>query len=232
MLRTRENPSLLQVVALCALCLIMAVAIGCRERFNEASSKKDDEDQKATDADNRSPVSLRISPQGAQRRDHVVLLVEVRNVSSRPLAWDREWSIFLQWRVLYDDANTLTSPDTVDSRMTQTKESLDRKRFLVIKPGGACEKECTLTEPFRRFRIDPISIEGQKHPTMFRGYEEMVKYVIPKSVRRMRVQMEYDTFRQVGAFRDLFGFRWDEVGLPGWDAKSNEVVIRFDDSTK
>lgn len=93
MLGTRDCRSLLQVVVLCALCLIMAVAIGCRQRFNEASSKKDDEDQKATDADNRSPVSLRISPQGSQRRDHVAMLVEVRNESKRPLSWDREWSI-------------------------------------------------------------------------------------------------------------------------------------------
>ncbi len=81
---------------------------------------------------------------------------------------------------------------------------------------------------------EPLSVDGQKHPTMFRGYEEMVKYVIPKRVRRIRIWMEYDSTwpSTEVAFRKLFGFDPNEVGLPSWDTKSNEVEFRFDDSTK
>jgi hypothetical protein len=176
------------------------------------------------------PFRLTVTPEGVQRRNRVCVKLEVKNVSGKVIGWDREFAVFIACRLHADDDEHYLGVTHVGARMERTPESLSKKGFVSIEPGKSFTKVRDLTEPFRSFRYEGSGPAGAalRDAAFFEGYEQMVRFVVPRRVRKLDIQCHYlGTPSFFAAFRDLFGFEPSEVNLCEGPWESDKVTIDF-----
>jgi hypothetical protein len=174
----------------------------------------------------RLTVSLAQRP----RRSAFRVKAEVVNISDKPFGWDKEFAVFLYWRLLTPDGKLLYR-QVVEKDLEKTNKALGRERFVNIEPGGRLSKVVNLTEGFREFMQQPIGgMPGVKEATKFTAHENIVRYEIPKTVARVQLSLQYQTdLGAVPGFRAMFGFDESEANLLIRQVDSNELEVKFED---
>jgi hypothetical protein len=167
----------------------------------------------------RETLSIKISFKGKQARNNLRLHVTVRNNSKKPIGWDPKFSIFFLVLLGVNNDDTGLSPLVVKKKVTQTKKSLAKSRFIYIKPGKKMKRVITITKPFRGFRYDP---------EISKGWEEKVKYILPKRAKTVKIRCSYSGLPdEQEAFKGLFGFSPEKVGLLSGPFHSNLLILKF-----
>ncbi len=185
--------------------------------------------QQRTPSREAQKLSLELVPSGRQRPDRVVLKATVTNNTDSPLAWDREFCIFLSWRLSADGQDL--RPEYLESLPPPAPAEL-HTRFVVLDPGHALSREIELTRGFRLFASGHstrrVGVNGAFVHQAFAN-EEIARYRIPEALGRVTVSLDYCiTFDGSRGFYSWFGDNCET--LPFWDGgivHSNELNIRF-----
>jgi hypothetical protein len=109
-------------------------------------------------------IRLAIWPVSDPDPEVILIEVEVGNFASYPIGWDSEWSAFLSWRLTTSDGERIEPRQ--GAVVEQTKESLSRERFVLLRPGETLRKSIDLAKPLRQYGNRtrwPIMIDGAEH---------------------------------------------------------------------
>lgn len=175
----------------------------------------------AYEEEERSAARLKIAvvPVGQQQRGHVVVRVDVTNEGDVPVTWDKEFSLFLQWSVETDDGTEIEP--AVASIPRPPSPSAVRQRFTSLKPGQTLSREIELTKGVRRF----LSGHSDQHAAT--GFEEVVRYDVPKPVNGLRIQVRYDLdFDDRAGFSVWFRHDFDDFEF--WEGVTESNACRFE----
>jgi hypothetical protein len=175
----------------------------------------------------RGDLSIRIAFFGKLTRKKIRLLVTVQNKFNWPIGWDSKFSTFFQPFLSINDEAYRLHPVIVKKKVLQTKKSLARCRFVVVKPGKMVKRVITITKPFRHFWY-----EGEYSAGNLKGSEALIKYVIPKHAKTVKIVFTYSDWggEEDVAFKQVFGFLPEKVGLLGGTTDhSNRLVLHFKD---
>jgi hypothetical protein len=207
---------------------ISAVLAMCFISFGLSSCSKADTGAvaKSSDMDEFAPLfNLSIRPIRGLPSGQLGMQAQVENISGKTVGWDREFAVFVRWRVHADEDEHLLSSDLV-AEIPRTKETTGRDRFLELKAGEKYRKDIVLTQGFRRMTELPLFVPGESHIVGIRWKERTDRYQIREHVNKLTIWMEYYSLeRQSGAFRDMFGFEKDTVDIWHGNCRSNEVVV-------
>jgi hypothetical protein len=174
-------------------------------------------------------MQLVIKPREDSTRDNLVINVTVINISKEPIGWDSEFSCFLGWMVWTPKHYGLPLRES-PTRIEQTQESLGRRRFVYIAPGDRLSRDIVITSPFRAFRYEGGGDGDFDHPPEPRsGYEILTWFELPKRHRGFSIQMGYDGYASIGAFRQLFGFDPKEAKIWTGNCSANVLDIKIND---
>ncbi len=166
-------------------------------------------------------LALRLSPSGEPRRDRVVLKATVTNVSSRPLAWDREFGVHMGWELRDEKGSAIEKVESSTLQKPSPSESFNR--FVILKPGQSIAKEFELTgrvqfslEGHGTFAGTGDGHTGKYHVGSFA--ERISKFRIPETCKQVNVRVRYQPHDLArGAFIEWFGEASRE--LPFWDGR-------------
>jgi hypothetical protein len=149
-------------------------------------------------------IELRISAYGEQRRDRVAITATVKNGSTRPIAWDRRFSVYTGWKV-EDTKNGEIQPETIAILRSPAASEI-QSRFVILQPGESYSHDFELTYLVPACQEGHATTKGplSRHTPIF--YEEIRRYRIPETVNEITVQLiRDDGFEGPGGFSAWFG---------------------------
>ena len=171
-------------------------------------------------------VRLFAAPIGEQRHDRIAVKLYVINDTAAPIHWDSEFCVFINWRIKTEVGGDL---EPVTSRVFDGNERPRSKaRFVELMPGEELSKEFDLTRDLCHFMYGHGS--SFSDPTVYipMGYEEMIRFDIPRSAKTLSITAQYLAGQDCrAAFRLWFGYDLDDVGLPLDTFESAETTVRL-----
>lgn len=177
-----------------------------------------------------APVQIALASTGTPSHEHISAKAMVTNISNGPVAWDREFAVFLEWN-LWSNGD-----DPIYHEFNKNSEKLPyigpKERFIVLKPGESYSKVVELTKAVRVYYtimgLRPIAGGGLGHTND--AIEGFVHFEVPTVTGTVSVGLDYDPFHARSAgFRNSFGVEYESVGLPRARVKSNLVRIPIGD---
>jgi hypothetical protein len=209
------------------LCILtFSLWFGCP--FGKKSPITGNEKPMATsriEENNKCPFTLRLSvgSRPANRED-LYINIEVKNTSSKDIGWDREFSVFLLWKVTGDRRDPI-EPVTGMVIGAKNKGPL-KERFVTVEPGKSLVKTINIARDFRSYWTDELM-----HPTVHTihgsvGRERNQRFPIDRRFREVDIEVEYRNFeRETLGFPDVFGAWPKDAGLWEGSEKSNALRI-------
>ena len=193
---------------------------------NEVASKADSDTQDG-ESHNRPLDLLILSPE--VEKGAVSVTLEITNRGTEPIIWDREFSVFLTWKLTLDDGQVLRSEE-IENHQLETGEQL-RQRFVTVLPGQSLTKKFALTKSMRIFMHARKSValpDGGSETFPVAG-EQLVRYVIPPDSRVLRISVEYDgNDSDAGdGFSVYFRQRPEAIGVASRHVKSSQLKIQL-----
>jgi hypothetical protein len=224
-----------QHVTAITMLIVVPFVVGCPESLDPSSKLDRNQDSKdfqmdQTARDRSAALDLNIKLEGKPSRTHITLQAVVTNLSNAPVAFDKEFSIFLFWELWSVNEKRPLKPKSVGSQFERTRETLSKKRFVLLEPGKALSRKVVLTDPFRAFQVEAVGTprEGKKPLVTFRGFEEQIEYHVPPECQDLGIQLKYRSNRIADmAFYELFRFRKEEVKFWNGQCESNEVIVHL-----
>jgi hypothetical protein len=204
-------------------------ALGCKEKPTpKLDEMRKDESVIDPYTAAESPFQLKVSFKGPQNRETIRVAVEVTNKSNIICGWDKEFSVFLAWRLCVDEDDYWLQSVPILASIKQTQQSLSKTRFVQLRPMDHLCKTVVLTQPFRNFTVKSRLKSGHRHASQFHGYERMSKFTIPRHAKSLHVQLEYlGNWDGPFSFSSMFGFDMRDVHLWHGTCRSNTITLRF-----
>jgi hypothetical protein len=184
-----------------------------------------------TSAQAKSAVQLILSPQDAKTSDdNVMVKATVINRTDKPLGWDREFGVFMDWHVTTDKGIELKADQIADVK--RPPPDAWKSRFAVIEPGKSLTRQIDLTGGFVDFFCGVGYSAPNPNPTPF-AYQKRVKFPLPKGTRSVTIQAKYRGLTGFGhpemGFVMEFGQGARAIGLPAEGATSNKIEVPIRD---
>jgi hypothetical protein len=172
-------------------------------------------------------ATLRISASGPQHRERVTITATVVNDSAQPIAWDREFSALMEWRVLRENMQPLERRVLAEANQPKTTEF--RRRFVVLQPGESCSHDFELTFLVRQCQDGDRASGGKESLSGLYFYEEICQYRVPQFEERITVQLvRRPTCLRADEFDEWFGHHVGALPLIlAEKVVSNELSISF-----
>lgn len=182
-------------------------------------------DARPTGASQRA--AIRISASGPQHRERVTITATVVNDSSQPIAWDREFSALMEWRVLRENMQPLERRELAEAKQPETTEF--RRRFVVLQPGESCSHDFELTFLVRQCQDSDPASGGEESSSGLYFYEEICQYRVPQVEKKIIVQLvRRPTCLRADEFDEWFGHHVGAIPLIlAEKVVSNELSISF-----
>ncbi len=99
-------------------------------------------------------LELGLSAVGEQKQDRIVVRATVKNISARPVAWDREFAAHVGWLVVDDKRMPLVREHLFFRNTPAPAESRDR--FLILKPGQSISNDIVLTDRVQTSNVTSV----------------------------------------------------------------------------
>jgi hypothetical protein len=151
--------------------------------------------------------------------------VTVVNGSAKPLAWDREFGVFMDWHVTTDKGADLKPEHVAD---VQRDPDAWKSRFVTVEPGKSLSKRVDLTGGFLDFFCGVGYSPTNPNPIPF-AYQQYEKYVLPEGTGSLTIQVEYRGLSGFGhpemGFVMEFGRGARGIGLQAEGATSNTINV-------
>jgi hypothetical protein len=218
------------LVALGAVCC----ELGCGRTDRNATEVTTSSEKTTTDSSDRREAergrlfSLRIDPVGIQRHNTIRFRLTVTNTTDSPLVWDRDFSIFLNWKATVNEDERVAPPISV-SEIEEKDENSIRARLTPLAPRTSESTVVDFTGGFRALRYRPAGIvrEGLPRPVaVFEAFEEMTKFRFDQSVKKITVWVEYSAnVVAEAAFNRAFHLDPRDLGIPLVYSESNRVAL-------
>jgi hypothetical protein len=223
------RPIVLVLAVLLAIAVVVSVgwyiSLFDWSSFSRSVQSAEDQPNVGAPAPQGNGLRLQLTPVGEPRRDRLVLRLDVTNIEKVPISWDKECSVFLEWKLVTPDGRQLVTTDVAQLEREDTRQA--GTRFVPLLPGQTFSKEIELTRSFRQFVSGHSAhTAGVVHQTV--GYEAMVRVQIPQRIDSLEVSVEYNLGMDgAGGFWSWFGVKHEDVRLQSHRAESNVVTVRL-----
>jgi hypothetical protein len=160
-------------------------------------------------------LELGLSAVGEQNQDRIVVRANVKNISARPVAWDRDFAAHVGWSVV-DDKRVLLVREHVLFRNTPAPAE-SRDRFVILKPGESISKDIELTDRVQMSNVASVRMtmllpNGPLGCLTNDTYsEEVSKFTVSERCKQVTVSWGYS----VGATAMRASQDWFGEGLRG-----------------
>jgi hypothetical protein len=168
-------------------------------------------------------VKLSLAEIGEQTRERIRVKITATNEGKEAVTWDSEFSVFMDWQVRTADGKSIKETRTAE--LERPSSDKFRKRFKTLGPGESVFNEVELTRSVQVFRSGHS--QGGRLGEVPTGYEETVRFDIPKRAEKVTISAEYNVKSDdAGGFFVWFGRRFQDVGIPEDRFQSNRLEIR------
>jgi type II secretory pathway component PulM len=207
------------------------------KRLLEAlTSRIENIDDRRLRSSSQKPDGVRLTikqvDESAVPQDEVTIEVTVTNDGTRPIGWDREFAVFMDWHVTTDKGVELKSVPIAD--VQRPAPDSWKSRFVTIAPSKSLSKQVKLTDGFLEFFSGVGYSPGNANPIPVAG-EKRVKFVLPSGTRSLKIQVRYIGLQGIGhpemGFAMEFGQGARAVGLPEEEVTSNTIELSVKDSS-
>jgi hypothetical protein len=184
------------------------------------------ESPESADSERTCPYQLTLALDQPFDEHSLSLRVEVANIGSKAFAWDKEFAVFLRFRVITDKDKEKV-PLAVHKLLQP--QPADLKRFIKLASGEKQVTHVHLTQGFKHFFIDPpvcILWPVNSRPSLPADaiYEESANYDF-SDVRNIDIFLEYAP-SCFPLYERWFGIDLEQLGFSQEACISNEIVLQ------